>query len=89
MTYDPYSEITYRNGWWIEDFCQEYYASRLTYRVRNQYKTTYVDNKLSYCTKCERVWEKHPYTHGTRSETEYYDILPRVGKKDKTCENCD
>lgn len=85
-TFDPYLEKHSPNGWWIEDLRKG--DSRLIQVIKNEYHTNYVDRKVKYCTVCERVWERHPYIHGTRSETEYYSLVPKMGKRVETCGEC-
>tara|TARA_Y100001973_G_C5206952_1_gene342201 strand:+ start:6078 stop:6410 length:333 start_codon:yes stop_codon:yes gene_type:complete len=92
--YEPFKTFDNKsyNGWWIADFIQDsnqIYKYMYGYQYeRRVMQTIAVDDQLSCCKKCNKIWEIVPEYIGRKHKIAYYEI-PKLGKKEKTCPKCD
>ena len=68
---------------------QDYWRYRSFKRKRKKWKAENVDKYVFICNKCNHTWEKVETFITEKRWVRYKKgVIPRIGKKNKTCPDC-
>ena len=68
---------------------QEYFRFRKFERKKYKCRTENVDAYIFLCSNCDSLWSRVEAYINTRRWLKYSEqIMPKIGKKNKTCPDC-